>query len=159
MKIGDMVKIRECASLPKLVDENAEILHMQIWVKMTSGERAGKVHVFRDGEVEEIPKDVIMVEDIVEGEGVINEVKVKIMAEPTLGFWKDKTPCWEMTHCPEVIKIECPAFKNRSLPCWETEGTYCKLDFYGVLDQDTSICKLCSTYKRYYQGKPILEVR
>lgn len=155
MKIGDMVKIRECDSLPKLVGENAEMLHMQIWVKMTSGERAGKVHVFRDGEVEEIPKDVTMAEDIVGVERVINEVKGKIMAEPTLGFWEGKTPCWEMTHCPEGIKMECPAFKYRSLPCWEIEGTYCKLDFYGVLDLDTNICKLCRAYKRYGQGKPI----
>ena len=146
MKIGDMVKIKECDSLPKLVGENAELLHMQICVKMTSGERAGKYHVFRDGEVEEIPKDVTTVED---------EVKGNIMAGATLGFWEGKTPCWEMTHCPEGIRIMCPSFKYRSLPCWEIEGTYCKLDFSGVLDLDTSICKLCGVYKRYGQSKPI----
>lgn len=195
MKIGDIVKIRECNSLPELVGENAEIVDMQIqefekytvyplWVKMTSGERTGKIYGFREGEVEILPKagetqgtsnkrrektmktkvveqvegimkGVTTVEDIVEVGRVINEVKGRILAEPTLGFWEGKTPCWEMFRCPEAIKIECPAFKYRSLPCWEIQGTYCKLDDYGVTGLDTSICEVCRVYKRWGHGEPI----
>lgn len=195
MKIGDIVKIRECNSLPELVGENAEIVDMQIqefekytvyplWVKMTSGEHTGKIYGFREGEVEILPKagetqgtsnkrrektmktkvveqvegimkGVTTVEDIVEVGRVINEVKGRILAEPTLGFWEGKTPCWEMFRCPEAIKIDCPAFKYRSLPCWEIQGTYCKLDDYGATGLDTSICEVCRVYKRYGHGELI----
>ena len=67
MEIGDMVKIRECGSLPELVGGNAEVVEMQmqefekycvypIWAKMTSGERASKIYGFREDEVEILPK-------------------------------------------------------------------------------------------------------
>lgn len=195
MKIGDAVKIRECDSIPELVGRNAEIVEMQmqefekctvypLWVKITSGERAGKIYGFREDEVEilpkgdeaqdtsikrreetmkkkvieqveEIVKSVTTVEEIAEIERVIGEVKGKILPEPTLGFWEGKTPCWEMFRCPEAMKTECPAFKYRSLPCWEIEGTYSKLDDYGATGLDTSICEVCRVYKRWGHGEPI----
>jgi len=70
-------------------------------------------------------------------------------------FWQGKTPCWEMCHCPEVIKSECPAPKYRSLPCWEIEGTYLKLTADGTSGQDASICRVCRVYKRWGGNKPI----
>ena len=47
-------------------------------------------------------------------------------------FWTGKSPCWELSHCTNMVKAECPAFKYQFLPCWEIEGTYCKLDDYGA---------------------------
>ena len=189
MKIGDIIKIKKCDSLPEVVGENAEIVDMQIqefekytvyplWVKMTSGDRKGKIYGFRYDEVEILPRayeaqiaskrgrvetvktkvveqveellrGITTVEEIAEVERAINEVKGRILAEPTLGFWEGKTPCWEMVRCPEAIKIDCPAFKYRSLPCWEIQGTYCKLDACGNIGLDISICKICQVYKRY----------
>jgi len=70
-------------------------------------------------------------------------------------FWKDKTQCWEMCHCPDMIRNECPAYRNQDLPCWEIEGTYCKLDDYGVTGTDTSICQVCRVYKRWGDRQPI----
>lgn len=70
-------------------------------------------------------------------------------------FWIDKQPCWEKCHCPEEIKSECPAIKYQFLPCWEIEGTYCKLDDHGATGKDTSICKVCRVYKKYGSGVPI----
>lgn len=195
MRIGDTVKIRECDSIPEVVGQNGEIVDMEIqhfakytvypiWVKMTSGERAGEVYGFREGEVELLPKvsearaksseeevkavkpkelekvkeslaKVATVEEIAEVERVIEEAKGKIMVEPSMGFWEEKTPCWEMFRCPEAVRNECPAFNYRSLPCWEIEGTYCKLDDYAARGDDTSICQVCRVYKRWGGGKPI----
>lgn len=73
-------------------------------------------------------------------------------------FWQGKTPCWEMCHCSEVIRSECPATKYRHLPCWEIEGTYCKLTDDGTSGKDTSICQQCRVYKRWGQNRPI-EIR
>ena len=70
-------------------------------------------------------------------------------------FWQGKTPCWEMCHCSEVIKSECPATKYPSLPCWEIEGTYCKLTDDGTSGKDISICRRCRVYKRWGENKPI----
>ena len=70
-------------------------------------------------------------------------------------FWQGKTPCWQMCHCPEVIKRDCPAPQYPSLPCWEIEGTYCKLTANGTSGRDISICRLCRVYKRWGGDKPI----
>jgi len=155
-----------------------------VWARITSGERAGKTYGFKYGEVEmltkahevegiknkrreeimktkvleqveEIVKGVSTVEEIAEIERVIGEVKGKIIPEPTLGFWEGKTPCWEMFRCPEAMKNECPAFKYRSLPCWQIEGTYCKLYDYGSKGDGTDICQVCRVYKRWGHGEPI----
>ena len=155
-----------------------------IWVKITSGERAEKVYGFREGEVELLPvgfevpevgakeeagtvstkvteqmeeilKGVATVEELDDIERIIGEVKGKLLAEPVTGFWEGKTPCWEMFRCPEAVRDEWPAFKYRSLPCWEIEGTYCKLDNYGTTGQDTAICEMCRVYKRWGHGEPI----
>ncbi len=86
-------------------------------------------------------------------------VNIKPQAETAedkgYNFWMDKTPCWELSHCTNMVKAECPAFKYQFLPCWEIEGTYCKLDDYGSDGRDTSICEVCPVYKKYGEGKPI----
>lgn len=70
-------------------------------------------------------------------------------------FWNGKTPCWEICHCPAIIREECPASKYQFLPCWQIEGTYCKLDNHGETGVDTSICEVCRVYKKYGMDKPI----
>jgi hypothetical protein len=70
-------------------------------------------------------------------------------------FWTDKQPCWEKCHCPELIKAECPATTYQFVPCWEIEGTYCKLDDHGATGKDTSICEVCRVYKKYGNSEPI----
>ena len=106
-------------------------------------------------QVEEMLRGVNTIEDIAEIERVINEVKGKVLVEPSLGFWEGKTPCWEMFRCPEAMRKECPAFKYRTLPCWQIEGTYCKLYDYGAKGDGTDICRVCRVYKRWGHGEPI----
>jgi hypothetical protein len=72
-----------------------------------------------------------------------------------LNFWEDKVSCWESCHCPEMIQAECPAARYQFLPCWEIEGTYCKLDDRGATGKDTSVCQVCQVYKKYANGEPI----
>ncbi len=106
-------------------------------------------------QVKQMLKEVGTVEEIAEVERIIAEAKGKVLLEPSLGFWEGKTPCWEMFRCPEAVRSECPAFNYRSLPCWEIEGTYCKLDDYGATGQDTSVCEVCRVYKKWGHGEPI----
>jgi hypothetical protein len=106
-------------------------------------------------QVKQLLKEVGTVEEIAEVERIIAEAKGKVLLEPSLGFWEGKTPCWEMFRCPEAVRSECPAFNYRSLPCWEIEGTYCKLDDYGATGQDTSVCEVCRVYKKWGHGEPI----
>ncbi len=199
MRVGDMVKIKKCDSMPEVVGGTAEIVDLQmqeieqyrtypVWVKMTSGKRKGKIYGFRHGEVGAIPKvkvyeaktagtkmlgglktmntkvgkqmeeiltSITSLEEIAEVENTLNKVKGKIPLEPTLGFWEGKTPCWEMFRCPDAMKKECPAFKYRTLPCWQIEGTYCKLMDYGDRGDGTVICENCRVYKRWGHGEPI----
>jgi len=110
------------------------------------------------GQVEEILKGVTSPEELIEIERVIAEARGAILRESSKGFWEGKRPCWEMSQCPEMIRSECPAPKYQSFPCWEIEGTYCKLDDYGASGLDTSICEVCRVYKRWGENKPI-EIR
>ncbi len=106
-------------------------------------------------QVKELLKELNTVEEVAEIDTIISEAKGKVLAEPSLGFWQGKTSCWEMYRCPDALKSDCPAFKYRSLPCWTIEGTYCKLDHYGVTGVDISICQVCRVYKKYGHGEPI----
>jgi len=106
-------------------------------------------------QMEEILRGVSTVEEIAEMEKAIEEAKGKIAIEPASGFWAGKTPCWEMFRCPEEMREECPAFKYRSTPCWEIEGTYCKLYDYGAKGDGTEICQYCRVYKKWGQGNPL----
>ncbi len=186
IRIGSMVRIRKCDSVPNVVGEEGEIVDTQIqefekytvypvWVKMLTGERKGKVYGFKYDEMELLPKAVprkiaktkmgkqleellkgiTTVEDIAEIEKAIAEVKGKILTEETEGFWKGKTPCWEMLRCPEAIRNECPAYKHQGLPCWQIEGTYSKLHGGGQKGCNTDICRVCRVYKRWGQDEPI----
>lgn len=75
--------------------------------------------------------------------------------ERNLGYWQGKTPCWEMTGCPKAIKIECPAIRCESLPCWQIEGTFRKIFDYEQGGDGTAMCRLCEVYKKYGGGEPI----
>jgi len=70
-------------------------------------------------------------------------------------FWVDKNPCWETCHCPQIIQNDCPAPKYQFVPCWEIEGTYCKLNDFGAKGNDTSICEICRVYKKYGKEEKI----
>lgn len=71
------------------------------------------------------------------------------------GFWVDKEACWERCHCPGAVQADCPANRYQFLPCWEIEGTYCKLDDRGADGKDTMLCQKCQVYLKYGQGKEI----
>jgi methyl-accepting chemotaxis protein len=89
-----------------------------------------------------------------------NKVKAKriteVKEEQGVNFWADKTACFKLCNCPEMITNECPVSKYQFLPCWEIEGTYCKLDDKGSTGRDTSICETCRVYKKYGNGEPIV---
>ncbi|MDY6917639.1 MAG: hypothetical protein SVP26_06790 [Chloroflexota bacterium] len=155
-----------------------------VWARVVTGERAGKVYGFQENEVDILPlvseaqiatreaevkagtskvlqqleqvlASVTTAEELDDAERLIADAKGKVLAEPGMGFWEGKTPCWEMFRCPEAVRKECPAFKYRTRPCWEIEGTYCKLYDYGAKGDGTEICEHCRVYKRFGQDQPI----
>jgi len=146
-----------------------------VWVKILTGERKGKVYGFRYDEVVVVPqawpermiktemakrledllRGITTVEEIVEIDKAIREVKGRILTKEPVGFWEGKVPCWEMLRCPEKIRDECPAFRHQGLPCWQIEGTYSKLHGGGQKGCNTDICRVCRVYKRWGQGEPI----
>jgi hypothetical protein len=93
------------------------------------------------------------------GRRLLEEVSDKEELAPEVGadFWAGKTACWEICHCPPSIRNECPASTYTFLPCWEIEGTFCKLQKNGatVTGIDTSICSICGVYKKYSGGRAI----
>ena len=105
--------------------------------------------------ISEIVKEITDIEVIDEVERILEETRERIGREQLKDFWVSKTPCWEICQCPDIIKNQCPSPKYTSLPCWEIEGTYCKLDDYAANGADTSICKLCRVYRQYGANKPI----
>ena len=190
VRVGDTVTITNCVPMPHLAGERAEVVDLQtqaferyraypVWLKVTSGERKGKVYGFQldevellakhkvhtaghkivkpslAAEIERIIRDANTCEEIAEIERAIAEAKGRIMLEPALGFWEGKTPCWETFRCPEAVRNECPAFHYRSLPCWQIEGTYSKLHDNGTKGECTKICESCRVYKRYGNAEPI----
>ncbi len=81
--------------------------------------------------------------------------KVRIARKRRRNFWFRKTPCSDITLCPDSIKNECPAPKHPYLPCWQIEGTYCKLDERNESGEDTSVCRICRVYKQYHGRRPL----
>jgi hypothetical protein len=75
--------------------------------------------------------------------------------EPKVNFWENKVHCSELCNCPDMISKECPVTTYQFLPCWEIEGTYCKLDDMGSSGSDTTICHTCRVYKKYGKNEPI----
>ena len=84
-----------------------------------------------------------------------NAVQADGQTDDKYNFWSGKSPCWELCNCPDVIKNECPVTQFQFLPCWEVEGTYCKLDDMGSSGKDTTMCQTCRVYKKYGNGEPV----
>jgi len=83
------------------------------------------------------------------------ERETGMVKETAASFWTDKKPCWEMCHCPESIRSQCPAPKYPFLPCWEIEGTYLKLSDNGYKGDNNSLCRVCRVYRTYGRKEAI----
>ena len=72
-------------------------------------------------------------------------------------FWSGKNPCWEMHECPVSLRDECPAYIYRfsGYPCWEIEGTLCKLNTKDGTTSFIDRCYNCNVYMKYGKGEPI----
>ena len=139
----------------KLV-ERVKDLHGQI--TRNKEKRAFGMEVLE--QVTEILTGVTTAEEIAEIELALQETKGKLPVEQKNGLWEGKTPCWEMFRCPAEVKDKCPAFKYQYQPCWEMEGTYCKLSDNKEKGDGVDICQYCRVYKRWGNNEPIeIEVR
>ena len=89
-------------------------------------------------------------QELAEIDHLIELAKGKLsLSERDLGFWEGKMPCWQMFRCPEPIRNECPSLRNRSAPCSETEGTYCKVCSEQEGGDSIQICQYCRVYTKW----------
>ena len=70
-------------------------------------------------------------------------------------YWHDRKACWEINQCNEILAKECPAYLHQEYPCWEVEGTYCKLNDENFSRNEDSRCYSCKVYLQYGKGTPI----
>lgn len=143
---GWQVALAVGLAMPVVLIPLALIWYVNVW---------GTYEIVRDGRERQKRRAELLreAEAIVRGEVPVATVS----EEEAIDFWGDKIPCWEMSHCPPEIRDECPAYRNRALPCWEIEGTYSKLCMQGgqANGRDTTICQACPIYKKYGEGVPI----
>ncbi len=60
--------------------------------------------------------------------------------------WKDKTPCWKLIDCPEIVCKKCLAYLNPERPCWAVAYTQCE-----TLTNIPKHCKYCKVYSLYHK--------
>ena len=106
-------------------------------------------------QVQQILAEVDNAEELARIERVIQEAKRKLVVDRPKGFWAGKTPCWEMLRCPKEIRDDCPAAHFPEYPCWQIQGTYCKLDVHGSNGSDTGICRVCRVYNKWGEQEPL----
>ncbi|KJS85307.1 MAG: hypothetical protein JM58_09010 [Peptococcaceae bacterium BICA1-8] len=58
--------------------------------------------------------------------------------------------CWLALKCQ---KIECVAYENENLRCWELVGTQCKGQTQGTIVEKLKECKNCDVYNKSAQGE------
>lgn len=59
------------------------------------------------------------------------------------GFWAGKVACWDLRGCAAEARQTCPAYQDRSRPCWVYEDTLCA-QLLGV-----RTCFRCEVFRRY----------
>ena len=77
----------------------------------------------------------------------------RVQEKQNLGYWQGKTPCWEMLHCPETMRKQCPVFQHLTTPGWEVGGLYCQLFDSRQMGVFTDVCRLCRVYKKWGRGE------
>jgi len=152
MRLNRQVRWRKiaCAVVKAKISHKADGSGNMMWLN-----KVGIRKPIRSAMISEDEKGGAMRTRLIRKTKEVGKIGEAIGKERGRDFWAGKTPCWEMCHCPQMIREECPVSKYAFLPCWEIEGTYCKLDDYGATGRDTTICELCRVYKRWGQGKPI----
>ena len=145
-RFGWEVALAVGLAMPVILIPLALVWYITVW---------GTYGIIRDGRARQKRR----AELLREAEALVRSEVPVVMAveEGAADFWVNKRPCWEMSHCAPEIRDECPAYRNRALPCWEVEGTYSKLCMQSgqANDRDTTICQTCPVYKRYGEGMPI----
>jgi len=55
--------------------------------------------------------------------------------------------CWEITGCPEIHRLRCPAYGSDEVRCWHITGTWCKGAQQGDRSAKIRNCMTCDAYK------------
>jgi len=59
----------------------------------------------------------------------------------------DKKPrCWEIRDCSPILYLNCSAFKQSDVPCWNLSDTQC-----SKLSETPKTCDLCEVFIRYHR--------
>ncbi|MBF0521982.1 MAG: PAS domain-containing protein [Candidatus Omnitrophica bacterium] len=59
-----------------------------------------------------------------------------------------KSSCWDILNCPAERQVQCPAFPNHGVKCWDVDYTWCDGQMQGTAEEKINKCKKCSVYSR-----------
>lgn len=58
-----------------------------------------------------------------------------------------KTYCWDILNCPAERQVQCPAFPNDGINCWEVDYTWCDGQMQGAAADKKVKCGKCPVYR------------
>ncbi len=135
MKVGDVVNIKACDSMPELVGCDAQVVDLQsqphekyrtysIWAKLTSGKSKGKIYGFHDGELD-IVTGTAPVKAVAAGVGQPVRATVIEQIDQLLSGVVTTSEINEIERRLSEARGRIPAtggkgFWEDKTPCWET---------------------------------------
>ncbi|MBF0384258.1 MAG: PAS domain-containing protein [Candidatus Omnitrophica bacterium] len=54
-----------------------------------------------------------------------------------------KSSCWDIVNCPPERQVQCPAFPNNGVNCWEIDYTWCDGQMQGKANEKRHKCNKC----------------
>lgn len=80
-------------------------------------------------------------------EEIIEKMKKKTRDLFNSGNNLMKTYCWDILNCPAERQVQCPAFPNKGMKCWEVDYTWCDGQMQGEAANKKDKCARCVVYK------------
>lgn len=80
-------------------------------------------------------------------EELVEKMKTKTRDLFNSGNSLMKTYCWDILNCPAERQVQCPAFPNNGMKCWEVDYTWCDGQMQGEAADKKDKCGKCLVHK------------
>jgi len=63
------------------------------------------------------------------------------------GDWGNGKPCWKIIGCPDICKLNCPAWEFKAgMLCWFINGTICSGTVQANWTEKIKMCRNCKAF-------------